>query len=149
MGKLEEQVKLLGMELGFDSVGITSADDFYFDEQAAVNRVREGLLDGMNWITEERMRRSARPKELLPGAKSVISLAMSYYNGDFERGDLTKPNETTSVTTTINKAPLSWAASAIGARSCNRPKKSGFCITMQAVLSSIKLARFSFTNTLD
>ena len=91
MGKLEDKLKLLGMELGFDSVGITSADDFYFDEQAAVNRVREGLLDGMNWITEERMQRSARPKQLLSGAKSVISLAMSYYSGDFQVGNFTEP----------------------------------------------------------
>jgi epoxyqueuosine reductase len=91
MGKLEEQIKLLAMELGFDSVGITSADDFYFDEQVAVSRVREGLLDGMNWITEDRMQRSARPKELLPGAKSVISLAMSYYSGDFKVTNFAKP----------------------------------------------------------
>ena len=83
MGRLEDRVKEIARELGFDAVGITSAGAFTRDEEASVERVRQGRLDGMAWITEDRMRRSARPRELLAGARSVISLAMSYYTGDF------------------------------------------------------------------
>ena len=60
MGKLEESVKQYGKELGFDVVGITTARPFVRDEQAT------------------------HPEALLPEARSVISLAMSYFNGDPE-----------------------------------------------------------------
>lgn len=82
MGLLEDRVKNLGKDLGFDAVGITSAEAFVRDEEASVDRVRSGLLEGMAWITQDRVRRSARPQELLLGARSVISLAMSYHTGD-------------------------------------------------------------------
>ncbi len=87
MGQLEERIKGLARSLGFDSVGITFADAFTRDEEVTVERVQKGLMDGMPWFTEERARRSARPDELLPGARSVISLAMSYYTGDFPQYD--------------------------------------------------------------
>ena len=83
MGYLEEKVKGLAEKLGFDAVGITSAEPFIEDEEASVARIGEGLLEGMAWITEDRMRRAARPEKALLGARSVISLAMSYYSGNF------------------------------------------------------------------
>ncbi|CAI8015693.1 Epoxyqueuosine reductase [Geodia barretti] len=39
-------------------------------------------MDGFSWYTEERVRRANRPQELLEGAKSVISLALSYNTGE-------------------------------------------------------------------
>ncbi len=78
MVALEKAVKQLGRSLGFDVVGITTAEPFVRDERAAIGRIRDGLMDGLPWYTEERVRRGARPQELLPGARSVISLAMSY-----------------------------------------------------------------------
>ncbi len=83
MGHLEDAIKSFARELGFDATGLTSADSFTPDEEVTVERVRQGLMEGMPWFTEERARRSARPQGLLPGAKSVISLAMSYYTGEF------------------------------------------------------------------
>ena len=35
-------------------------------------------MDGLPWYTEERVRRATNPEVLLPGSKSIISLAMSY-----------------------------------------------------------------------
>ncbi|MBI2871817.1 MAG: tRNA epoxyqueuosine(34) reductase QueG [Chloroflexi bacterium] len=71
------EVKLLAREMGFDAVAVASAGPLLRGD-AAVARVRQGLMDGLPWFTEERARRASRPGELLPGARSVISVAMSY-----------------------------------------------------------------------
>ncbi len=71
-----------GVTLGFDVVGITSAEPFRRDEEAALARVRDGLMDGLPWYTEDRVRLASHPELLLEQAKSVISLAMSYLTGE-------------------------------------------------------------------
>jgi epoxyqueuosine reductase len=81
MTNLESKIKQLGRSVGFDLVGITTAEPFLRDEQAALQRVRDGLMDGLAWYTEERVRKANRPSELLPGARSVVSLAVSYNTG--------------------------------------------------------------------
>ena len=75
---LESKIKKLAMDIGFDLVGITTADPFERDEEAASQRVRDGLMDGLPWYTLERVQRMNRPQILLDGARSVISLAVSY-----------------------------------------------------------------------
>ena len=75
---LETRVKRHGLKAGFDLVGIASAERFERDERAAVERVQAGLMDGLDWYTESRVRRANRPSELLEGARSVVSLALSY-----------------------------------------------------------------------
>ncbi len=75
---LEHSIKEYGRESGFDLVGITTAEPFLRDELAATERVRQGLMDGLSWYTEERVRKANRPKLLVAGAKSVVSLAISY-----------------------------------------------------------------------
>ena len=74
----EQKIKALALSIGFDRVGIADAAPFVRDEAAATKRVRDGLMDGLAWYTEERVRRMNRPKTLLDGARSIISLAMSY-----------------------------------------------------------------------
>ena len=68
--------------MGFDLVGITSADPFEAEEKIAMDRLNEGLMDGLPWFHEGRIRRGTRPQEMLPGARSIISLAMSYLSED-------------------------------------------------------------------
>ena len=80
--RIERAIKTLAREMGFDLVGIASAEPFLRDEEAAVQRVRDGLMDGLPWYTEERVRKATHPEKLLPGAKSIVSLAMSYFTGD-------------------------------------------------------------------
>ncbi len=82
MGKLETLIKEYGKELGFDIVGITSAEPFLRDEQAAIERIRQGLMDGLPWYTEERVHKATHPEVLLPDAKSVVSLGVSYLTGE-------------------------------------------------------------------
>ena len=79
---LKASIIQLGTEAGFDIVRVTTADAFRRDEAAALKRIRDGHMDGYSWYTEERVRRANRPQELLEGAQSVISLALSYNTGE-------------------------------------------------------------------
>ena len=86
MSTLEQRVKRRAREHGFDLARITTAEPFLRDERAALERVRDGLMDGLSWYTEERVRKANRPRELLEGAKSVVSLAVSYNTGEPDGG---------------------------------------------------------------
>ncbi|MBI4298404.1 MAG: tRNA epoxyqueuosine(34) reductase QueG [Chloroflexi bacterium] len=88
MSELEQAVKRLGKELGFDLVRITSLQPFFRDEDAALQRIRQGLMDGMPWFSEERVRKAAHPEILMPDARSIIVLAMSYYTREDEEDAL-------------------------------------------------------------
>ena len=79
---LKQAIRQLGIDSGFDIVRFTTADAFSRDEAAALQRIRDGHMDGFSWYTEERVRRANRPQELLEGAQSVISLALSYNTGE-------------------------------------------------------------------
>ena len=76
--ELANLIKQSATTLGFDLVRISSAERFQSDEEIALDRWRRGLLDGLPWYTESRVRRGTSPEELLPGAKSIISLGVSY-----------------------------------------------------------------------
>ena len=79
MKNIESKIRAFGKELGFNQVRITSAKPFLRDEAAAISRVKNGLMDGLSWYTEERVHRSTHPELLLPEAKSIISLGISYF----------------------------------------------------------------------
>ena len=65
--------------VGSTLVGVTGADDFAVDREAALDRIRDGRMDGLPWYTESRVVRGTSPEELLPGARSVICLGLSYF----------------------------------------------------------------------
>ena len=71
------------LELGFDLVRVTSAQDFVQDRAIALERLRAGLMDGLPWYSESRVLRGTSPQELLPGARSIICLGLNYYQGEF------------------------------------------------------------------
>lgn len=79
---LEDQVKECAYSIGFDIVGITGPEPFVSDEKAALKRIDDGHMNGYTWYTKERVRKMNRPKLLLDGARSVISLATSYLTTD-------------------------------------------------------------------
>ena len=79
---LTQAVKDAAAEFGFDVVGVTSADTFPDRGETARQRVSDGLMDGLPWFTEERVERGADPRNLLPNARSIISLALSYHTDD-------------------------------------------------------------------
>ena len=79
---LTQAVKDAAAEFGFDVVGVTSSDTFPDRGETARQRVSDGLMDGLPWFTEERVERGADPRNLLPNARSIISLALSYHTDD-------------------------------------------------------------------
>ena len=81
-------VKECALEAGFDLVKVTSADEFVRDRDAALERIDTGLMDGLPWYTKSRVLRGADPQQLLAGARSVISLGLSYFvpgNGESKK----------------------------------------------------------------
>ena len=82
MDDLKTLVVAHARKCGFDLVGITSADDFAADRAAALERLRDGRMEGLPWYTESRVMRGTSPSELLPGARSVICLGLSYLGKD-------------------------------------------------------------------
>ena len=87
MDRLKRQVKEYALELGFDLVGVATAESFSDHEAVTLQRLRAGLMDGLPWYTEARVRRGSSPEELLPGARSIIAVGMSYYaSGDESDG---------------------------------------------------------------
>ena len=82
---LAQAVKDAARTAGFDVVGITSADVFTGRGETAQQRVSDGLMDGLPWFTSERVERGMDPATMLPGARSIISLALSHHHeGDAE-----------------------------------------------------------------
>ena len=80
MSDLKATVSSHARACGFDLVGVTSADDFASDRDAALERIREGQMDGLPWYTESRVMRGTSPSELLPGARSIVCLGISYWS---------------------------------------------------------------------
>ena len=70
-GALKSRAKALG----FSAIGITSADPFDEAEGVAAHRTAEGLMDGLTWWSEARVRASANPRRGTPDARTVIALA--------------------------------------------------------------------------
>jgi epoxyqueuosine reductase len=71
-------IKEYAYSLGFDIARITSAEEFPEDERIIKERISQGLMDGLPWFTAERAEVSCHPNALLPGAQSIIALAMFY-----------------------------------------------------------------------
>ena len=71
-------IKEYAYSLGFDIARITSAEEFPDTERIIKERISQGLMDGLPWFTAERTEVSCNPNALLPGARSIIALAMFY-----------------------------------------------------------------------
>jgi epoxyqueuosine reductase len=78
-------IKALALECGFDLVGITSAAPFPALHELLLERIRHGLMGGLAWFTAERAAVSTDVRQLVPTARSIISLAMSYLGEDAYR----------------------------------------------------------------
>lgn len=81
---LKERVIAVARELGFKLVGVTSAEPFDDYREIAQHRVRDGYMGEMRWYTEERVQRASDPRTLLPGARSVVVVGLSYLPPDEE-----------------------------------------------------------------
>jgi len=68
-------------EIGFDLVRVASAQEFNEDRKVTLDRIRDGLMDGLPWFNKSRVLRGTTPQDLLPGARSIICLGLNYFEG--------------------------------------------------------------------
>jgi epoxyqueuosine reductase len=77
---LTESVKALALDLGFDLVAIGSADPPEHG-QAFTRWVEAGHAGDMRYL-ERRRNERLDPQRVLPGARSVVCVALNYYQGE-------------------------------------------------------------------
>src|SRR5688572_3585904 len=82
-----ERVKARAAALGFELVGIATAEPFDADLQHTLNWIEQGLNAGMGWITPDRTRLACDPERLLPGARSIVVVGASYITPDAPSSD--------------------------------------------------------------
>jgi epoxyqueuosine reductase len=73
-----DDVRRLGSELGFDAIGVARAEAYSETERHIADRRARGLDAGMKF-TMAQPERSCHPETLLPGARSVVSVAHCYW----------------------------------------------------------------------
>jgi epoxyqueuosine reductase len=84
---LSSEIKQYALgDLGFDLVGITSAEPFVQAELDLVRWLEAGHNGEMAWLNEARARLACRPQELLAGAQSLIVVAEAYRAARRRRG---------------------------------------------------------------
>lgn len=65
-------------DIGFDLVGFGPAEPFDAERELILEDLARGHLQGMGWITAERVTLSCHPETLLPGARSIVALGTAY-----------------------------------------------------------------------
>ncbi len=80
---LSDEVKAFAEGLGFEPVGITTAEPAEEAESRLQQWRRAGHAASMDYMLRERPRRT-HPQDLLPEARSVVCLAFNYYPGEAE-----------------------------------------------------------------
>lgn len=76
-----EEVKREARALGFHLVGIARAERFAEAEARTLAWLARGYQAEMRWLDAERARRACDPAALLPGARSLIVVGVSYHRG--------------------------------------------------------------------
>jgi epoxyqueuosine reductase len=80
------RVKQLGREACFDLCRITSASPLHVERTRYLQWLANGRHGAMQWMTPERARRSSDPAAVLPEARSVVCVGMSYWAGHRKHG---------------------------------------------------------------
>ena len=75
---LTEQIKAKALEFGFSKVGISKAEPLPKDGAHLREWLDRGYNASMEWM-EENAEKRVDPREIVPGARSVISVAANYY----------------------------------------------------------------------
>jgi epoxyqueuosine reductase len=78
MMTLTEQIKSAAINLGFHKVGIANADLLAEESIRLDEWLKRGYHGSMQWMAKNSEKRTD-PRLIVPGARSVISLAVNYY----------------------------------------------------------------------
>jgi epoxyqueuosine reductase len=81
----QAELSRLGAEVGIDVVGAAPAEPYVETERHIRERRERGLFAGMRF-TMAQPEVSCHPESLLPGARTVVSAALSYYAAGSEPG---------------------------------------------------------------
>jgi epoxyqueuosine reductase len=73
-----EQIKNKAVEIGFDKVGIVSAEPLIDEGEKLGEWLEKGFHAGMKWLEREPEKRK-NPALIFPDAKSVLVVALNYY----------------------------------------------------------------------
>ncbi len=79
---LKSDIAARAQQLGFDLVRFTSAIPFSDTQRVLEERIEAGLLSGLTWFTKERAAIAGDPHNLMPQARTVVSLGISYLSDD-------------------------------------------------------------------
>ncbi|MEX2190553.1 MAG: tRNA epoxyqueuosine(34) reductase QueG [Bacteroidota bacterium] len=91
---LTERVKQKALESGFASVGIARAEVCSSEYEHLTEWLRRGYQGSMSWMERNGPKRED-PSQIIPNARSVVSVAMNYYtdtrhSGDPEHGKISR-----------------------------------------------------------
>lgn len=78
---LTQQIKQQALSLGFDLVGVTTADSLPKEEKFMQQWLEQGYAGKMEYLSRHAPKKG-HPKALLPEAKSVLVLGTNYYSED-------------------------------------------------------------------
>ncbi len=78
MNSLTQKIKEKALEIGFDKVGIARAEELPEERERLEKWLADDFQAEMSWMEHEPEKR-ANPQLLLPGAKSVVAVALNYY----------------------------------------------------------------------
>lgn len=76
---LTEQIKSKALELGFHKVGIAKAEALNPEGERLREWLNRGYQASMQWMVKN-VEKRIDPKEIIPNAQSVISVAINYYS---------------------------------------------------------------------
>ncbi|WP_372366659.1 tRNA epoxyqueuosine(34) reductase QueG [Candidatus Uabimicrobium sp. HlEnr_7] len=81
-----KKIKEKALELGFCHVGIAKADFLEKEQQLLKKWLKNGFHGKMQYM-ENHFEKRVDPRELVPGAKSIVSVAMNYYTKEQHSAD--------------------------------------------------------------
>jgi len=90
LDSLGSDIKAYARKIGFDLVGITTAEPLEEDERHLATWLGTGFAGEMAYMARNPGRR-AKPQEILPEAESVICLGIYYYPGEPSEPDTQTP----------------------------------------------------------
>jgi len=76
-----QRIKLLAQELGFDDCGVSSAE-FLEEELHHLNQWLANGMHGEMGYMERNLEKRIDPRILVPNAKTIVSVILSYFPGD-------------------------------------------------------------------
>src|SRR5689334_9559854 len=77
--RFTEAIKTLALSHGFHLARVTTAEPFVGVEETLNARIAAGHLGGLDWFTPERAHVASAPQRLVPWARALLVLGVSYY----------------------------------------------------------------------